>query len=132
MEDIVLVKAHRSSESTPQTQGMTRRAGIAPDVCGSVGLWVGFVSVPPNTKSGVHHHGDAETGIYTIRGSVRMCFGERLEKSVVAEPGDFLYVPPTTIHLEENLSDTEPWEVIVARNSTGALVFNVPDPRDKG
>ena len=59
-----------------------------------------------------------------------MHFGETLESSLIAEAGDFIYVPPRTIHVEENLSTTEAAELIVARNSADFMVVNVPDPRD--
>ena len=128
MTDIVLVKPNQRSENTAQTPGMIRQAGIAPEVCGSNGLWVGYVSAPPGS-SGAHHHGDAESGIYVLRGRVRMHYGDMLENSVIAEAGDFLYIPPRTIHVEENLSDSEPVELLVSRNSGAFLVENVPDPR---
>ena len=129
MADVVLIKPDQRSANTAQTPGMVRQAGIAPDVCGSQGLWIGFVSAPPG-PSGAHHHGDAESGIYILRGRVRMRFGAMLETSLIAEAGDFLYIPPHTIHVEENLSPTEAAELIVARNSADFLVVNVPDPRD--
>ena len=65
-----------------------------------------------------------------IKGKLKFHFGERLEKSLIAEAGDFLYVPPETVHVEENLSEAESAELIVARNSTEFLVVNVPDPRE--
>ena len=43
--------------------------------------------------------------------------------------GDFIYVPPRTVHVEENLSDTDQAELIVARNAAEYLVVNVDDPR---
>jgi uncharacterized RmlC-like cupin family protein len=128
MTDVVLVKPDQRSANTAQTTGMIREAGIAPDVVGSTGLWVGFVSAPPGA-SDAHHHGAAESGIYVIKGRVRMHFGENLEKSVDAEAGDFLFVPPNTVHVEENLQD-EAAELIVARNSAEYLVVNVTNPRE--
>ena len=131
MAGVVLIKPHQRSANTAQTPGMVRVAGIAPELCGNRGLWVGFVSTPAATASGAHHHGDAESGIYILRGSIRFFFGEKLQHAVIAEPGDFLYVPPNEIHVEENLSATEPVEFIVSRNGTSMLVINVPDPREK-
>ena len=60
-----------------------------------------------------------------ISGKVRMYFGENLETIVDAEAGDFIYVAPNTVHIEENLSETEPVEFIVSRNATSSLVVNV-------
>ncbi len=129
MAEVVVVKPHQRSPNTAQTPDMVRRAGIAADVCGSRGLWIGYVSSPPGA-SGAHHHGDAESGIYVLNGRVRMHFGDCLERSVDAEPGDFIYVPPNTVHVEENLSADRPAELIVARNAAEYMVFNVPDPRE--
>ncbi len=128
MADVVVVKPEQRSAVTTQTRNMVRQSGVAPDVCGSRGLWMGYVSAPPG-PSGAHHHGDAESGIYVLSGRVRMHFGESLEKRVDAEAGDFIFVPSHTVHVEENLSDTEPLELIVSRNSADYLVVNVPDPR---
>lgn len=126
---IRVVRPGQRSRSTVQTAGMAREAGVAPETCGSAGLWAGFVSTPPATVSGVHHHGDCESAIYILRGRARFLFGERLEQAVEVEAGDFLYVPPLVIHQERNLSGSEPLELIVARNCSEMLVVNVPDPR---
>ena len=124
MADIVVIKPGQRSEHTVQTPNMVRQAGIAPDTCGSRGLWIGYVSSPPG-PSGAHHHGDAESGIYVLKGRLRMHFGGKLDRSVDAEAGDFIYVPSETVHVEENLSDTESAELIVARNSAEYLVVNM-------
>ena len=126
MADVVVVRPEQRSVNTSQTLNMVREAGIAPDTCGSLGLWIGYVSSPPE-PGGPHHHGDAESGIFVLKGRVAIRFGDALDKSVQAEAGDFIYVPPNTVHLEENLSDEEPAELIVARNSAEYLVVNVPD-----
>ena len=126
---VVLVKPHQRGRNTIQTSGMDRQVGIAPDLCGNHGLWMGWVSTPPALASGVHHHGEAESGIYVLRGSMRFYYGDNLEYSVTAEQGDFIYVPPMIIHMEENLSNAEPVEFVVARNATEMIVVNVADPR---
>jgi uncharacterized RmlC-like cupin family protein len=109
---------------------MVRRAGIAPDLAGSKAFWMGFVSAPPGA-SGAHHHGTAESGIFIVRGRIRMYYGDRLQHVLEAEAGDFLYVPPLTVHVEENLTK-EPVELVVARNAGDFMVVNVPDPRTTG
>ncbi len=127
MAEVIVVKPHQRSPNTAQTPDMVRRAGIAADVCGSRGLWIGYVSSPPG-PSGAHHHGDAESGIYVLRGRIRMHFGDGLRQSLDAESGDFIYVPPNTVHVEENLDADLHAELIVARNAAEYMVFNVPDP----
>lgn len=130
MSNVVLIKPNQRSANTAQTPGMIRQAGIYPEMCKNNGLWMGFVSTPAATTSGAHHHGDAESGIYMLRGRIRFYFGEKLDQVIVAEEGDFIYVPPLAIHVEENLSPNDPVEFIVSRNSTTMLVVNVPDPRE--
>jgi uncharacterized RmlC-like cupin family protein len=129
MDQVRLVRPDQRSANTAQTPGMVRQAGIAPELVNNRGLWMGFVSTPAALASGAHHHGDAESGIYMLRGAIRFYFGPNLEQSLVAEAGDFIFVPPNIVHVEENLSADEPVEFIVARNSTEMMVVNVPDPR---
>jgi uncharacterized RmlC-like cupin family protein len=129
MEAIKLVRPADRDRTTAQTAGMAREAGISAETAGVRTIWSGYVRTPAGTASGVHHHGDCETAIYILSGRVRFRFGAHLEDSVDAEAGDFVYVPPNQVHTEENLSDSEPVELIVSRGCTSMLVVNVPDPR---
>ena len=83
----------------------------------------------PGAASGVHHHGQNESGIYILRGRVRFRWGEKLENVVDTEPGDFVFVPPFEVHMEENLDAEGEAELLLARNSQEQVVVNVPDPR---
>ena len=129
MADAILIKPNQRIKDITPTVNMVREVGIAPELVQNKGLWMAFVSTPPACASAVHHHGNAESGIYILRGKVRFYFGEKLEQSLDAEEGDFLYVPPNLIHMEENISPRDPVELIVSRNATEMLVVNVPDPR---
>lgn len=51
--------------------------------------------------SGWHHHAANGTYVYVIRGSVTFEFGKDGGESVVARAGDFVVVPPDTIHREK-------------------------------
>jgi uncharacterized RmlC-like cupin family protein len=130
MAGIVIVRPSDRDCNTAQTTGMVREAGVSPETAGSSTIWSGFVSTPPAISSGVHHHGDCETAIYVVRGQVRFYWGDKLQFQEDVQTGDFLYVPPNEVHLEQNLSNTEPVEFIVSRGCSGILVVNVPDPRD--
>ena len=124
MEKVILVKRDQRFNETTQTSNMIRQVGVGKETCESKGLWVGFVSSPPG-PSGPHHHGDAESAIYVLKGNIRMYFGDNLDQFVDASDGDFLYVPPNTVHIEENVSENEMVELIVARNTTESRGFNV-------
>jgi uncharacterized RmlC-like cupin family protein len=107
---------------------MLREAAISGPVVGAERLWVGYVELGPGLVSAVHHHGEAESGIYLISGRARFVSGEKLEDVHDAEPGDFIWVPPFAVHVEMNPSDTEPTIAIVARSLQDNLVFNLPTP----
>lgn len=122
---VTVIKPDDRDLGTAQTAGMRREAGISRNTAGSDGLWMGIAFNDPGQASGAHHHGRSESGIYLLQGRVRFRFGENLEHTVDAEPGDFIYVPPFEVHSEENLSTTEPAQLLLARNTDEAIVVNV-------
>ena len=130
MAGIKVVRPSERFKGVVQSGSMQREAGVAPETTGSTNIWSGWVTTPAGLKSSVHHHGDCETAIYVIKGRALFRFGEKLEHEVEVGPGDFLFVPPYEIHQEENLSDTEPCELIVSRGCSGILTINVDDPRE--
>jgi len=125
MADLRVVRADELSPQTSQTPGMQRLAAVAADTVGSRNLWVGRVTLDPGARSGAHHHGDCESVVCLTAGRITFRFGERLEESIEAGPGDFIYVPPRLVHQEINLSDSEPVDSIVVRDSQENVVVNV-------
>lgn len=128
MSELRVVRRDQCSNETAQTPGMDRKAGVARDTAGAEKLWMGFVAMAPGVKSGAHHHGHCESGIYIISGHARFRYGERLEHVAEAGPGDFIYVPPYLVHQEINASDAEPIDMIVVRDSAEGVVVNVDVP----
>lgn len=122
---VVVAPTDRIINGAEQTVGMVRESGVTPETAGSSSLWSGYVTTPPGMISGAHHHGDAESSIYVVSGAARFTWGARLEHSRVTRPGDFIYVPPRLVHAEQNLSDTEPFVFVVARNSGTMTTVNV-------
>lgn len=116
------------SSQTSQTAGMERLSAVAADTVGSKDLWAGVATMAPGASSGAHHHGDCESVIYVLSGRIHFRFGERLEESAEAGPGDFIYVPPQVVHQEINASETEAIDSIVVRSSQENLVVNVDVP----
>ena len=127
---VKVIRPNERDRSTAQTPGMRREAGISAGTAGSDGLWMGTAVNEPGARSGVHHHGHSESGIYILRGRVRFRYGENLEHVVDTEPGDFVFVPPYEVHMEENLDADGEAELLLARNTQEAIVVNVPDPRE--
>ena len=71
---------------------MTRAAAITHARVGASKLWAGTMVVQPDAKTGPHHHGELETVLYVVKGRIRMRWGDQLEFSEEARPGDFIYV----------------------------------------
>jgi uncharacterized RmlC-like cupin family protein len=122
---IRIVKAGELDTNTPQTPGMNRAAAITHARAGAEKLWAGTVTIHPNAKTGAHHHGDLESVIYVVRGKARMRWGERLEFTAEAGPGDFIYVPPYVPHQEINASTAEPLECVLVRSGQEPVVVNL-------
>lgn len=127
------VRHGQLDSSTPQTPGMHREAAISRASAGAERIWAGTVTIQPGAKTGPHHHGELESVIYVLRGQARMRWGDRLEFTSEAGPGDFIYVPPHVPHQEINASGTEPLACVVVRSDQQPVVVNldiaaVPEP----
>ena len=120
-----VVKGSELDTNTPQTQGMNRAAAITHARCGAEKLWAGTVVIHPRAKTGAHHHGPVESVIYVVSGRARMRWGEQLEFTAEAGPGDFIYVPPFVPHQEINASDTEPLSCVLCRSGQDPVVVNL-------
>ena len=108
-----VVHSNELDINTPQTPGMNRAAAITHARAGAEKLWAGTVVIHPKAKTGAHHHGPVESVIYVVSGKARMRWGERLEFTAEAGPGDFIYVPPFVPHQEINASPSEPLECVL-------------------
>jgi uncharacterized RmlC-like cupin family protein len=123
---IRVVRASELDSNTPQTPGMTRAAAITHATAGAQKLWAGTVIVDPGAKTGPHHHGELETVLYIVRGRARFRWGDRLEFSAEAGPGDFIFVPPWVPHQEINAAPDQPVEAVVVRSGQDPIVVNLP------
>ena len=114
--------------NTPQTPGMQRAAAIDHASAGAQKLWAGTVRIDADAKTGAHHHGELESVIYVVSGRARMRWGDRLEFSAEAGPGDFIFVPPFVPHQEINASETEVLSCVLVRSGMEPIVVNLDIP----
>lgn len=91
------------------------------------GLWSGLVHTDPGATSGWHHHGEHETSLYVVSGTMRLEFGPGGRSVVEAGPGDFVHVPAHVVHRESNPSGQQATAVI-ARAGKGIPTVNVDGP----
>ncbi len=135
-QGIKIVRATELDSNTPQTPGMTRAAAITHARTGASQLWAGTVVVQPDAKTAPHHHGELETVLYIVRGRARMRWGDQLEFTDEAGPGDFIFVPPYVPHQEINAHADEPCEAVVIRSGQDPIVVNLrmetPEPANAG
>ena len=120
-----VVPAGQLDANTPQTPGMNRAAAIDFARVGARKLWAGTVHIHADARTGAHHHGPLESVIYVVRGRARMRWGERLEFTAEAGPGDFIYVPPFVPHQEINASAGAALECVLVRSDSDAVVVNL-------
>ena len=124
-DGVRVVGANQLDGNTAQTPGMDRKAAINFARVGAQKLWAGTVTIHANAKTGAHHHGHLESVIYVIKGRARMRWGEHLEFTAEAGPGDFIYVPPYVPHQEINASPTEALECVLCRSDGEAVAVNL-------
>ncbi len=120
MPDVSKVAAGTLTPADP-TPGVHRELAV---VTGD--LWSGRALTEAGVTSGWHHHGDHDTVIYVVRGAIAV---ETAEGVVHGDPGDFLHVPPHTVHRERNPTDGTA-EVVLVRRGTGPVTVNVESPAD--
>ena len=98
-------------------RGVVGGAEISQTTAGAHNIYMAVFRVPPGASSRPHYHEGCESAVYMLAGRLRVRWGDRLEQEVTLEPRDLVYVPPRETHLLENVSDTEPAEYVVARDS---------------
>ena len=125
---VVTRKGHKF-EQTGQSGGAVRVSGVSPQHTPATKIWFGRVSNRPGYRSLPHHHGEAETGGFVLKGKGRIYFGENYAKYEDLEEGDFVFVPPFMPHVEVNMSVTEELVWLTARTPDN-IVVNLEDVDD--
>jgi len=122
----VVCSGDRTSD-TPQTPGLRREVAFDSRNPGAKVL-SGFVSqVDPGAATGAHHHGDQETILYVLTGRARFRYGDKLEHSIEAGVGAFVFIPGGIVHQEINASAEEPTSWVVVRSHPDPIVVNLPE-----
>jgi uncharacterized RmlC-like cupin family protein len=101
-DGVRVIPGNQLDPNVPSMPGMDRKAAINFARAGAQKLWAGTVTIKPDAKTGAHHHGHLESIIYVVRGKARMRWGEHLQFTAEAGPGDFIFIPPYVPHQEIN------------------------------
>ncbi|MCA1644451.1 MAG: cupin domain-containing protein [Chloroflexi bacterium] len=107
----------RAGESYAGKQGPNYTPGVSAQTVGSLGLWLGCVTLPPGGgRTKAHVHDGHESAFYLISGEeVELWTGDQLQHREVAQAGDFLYIPARVPHVAVNRSKTIPAVFVGAR-----------------
>jgi len=107
-------------------RGVLGGSEISQATAGASNIYMGIFQVPPGAQSRPHYHEHCESAVYMISGTLRVKWGDHLEQETLLEPHDMVYVPPRETHILENVSDSEPAEYVVARDSPQEDAVIVP------
>jgi uncharacterized RmlC-like cupin family protein len=107
-------------------RGLVGGAEISQATVDAANIYMGRYRVPPGSRSRPHYHDGCESALYMLSGGIRILWGDHLEESLALEVGDMLYVPPRVTHVVENVSDSEPADYVVARDSPQEDAVVVP------
>lgn len=99
-------KVIRPGDEYQGRQGLTYFAGLTGASAGSRAICMTLVTLPPGARAKTHLHHDIETGAYIVEGEAEMNFGARLGERLVAQAGEYIYIPADMPHLVLNRSGT--------------------------
>ena len=125
----VVTRLGHEHDDTGQSGGAHRVSGVSPQHTPATKIWFGKVSNLPGYRSLPHHHGEAETGGYVLKGHGRIYFGEGYSEFLDMTEGDFVFVPPYMPHVEVNMSVTEDLVWLTTRTPDN-IVINLPEVDD--
>jgi len=125
----VVTRKGQEDNDTGQSGGCVRITGVGPQHTPATKIWFGKVSNEPGYRSLPHHHGEAETGGYLLKGHGRIYFGENYAEYIDMTEGDFVFVPPFWPHVEANMSTTEELVWLTTRTPDN-IVINLDDVDD--
>ena len=95
-------------------QGLDYVAGVSAESCGSEGLCLHLLVIPPGGAARAHLHEGHESAIYVLEGSAAMRHGEGLAQVDTMTAGDFVFIPAGVPHQPYNPTD-RPVRALVAR-----------------
>jgi uncharacterized RmlC-like cupin family protein len=125
----VIIEKGKEFRETGQSGGAVRISGVGHHHTPATRIWFGKVYNEPGHRSLPHHHGEAETGGYVLKGHCRIYFGEDYSEYADMNEGDFVFVPPHMPHVEANLSTTEDLVFLTTRTPDN-IVVNLPEVDD--
>jgi uncharacterized RmlC-like cupin family protein len=117
---------HPAAQDRDVPRGVVGGTEISQATAGATNIYMGMFRVPAGAQSRPHYHERCESAVYMLSGQLEVKWGDHLEQTVTVEAGDMVYVPPRETHVLVNVSDSEPAEYVVARDSPTEDAVVVP------
>jgi uncharacterized RmlC-like cupin family protein len=89
--------------------------------------WVGWVKTDAGVAGGWHHHGERDSYVYVLRGTITIEYGGGGREHMTAAAGDLIFNPARMVHREITAPD-QPAELLVMRIGAGPQNVNVDGP----
>lgn len=129
VEDLDGITVLRGGGSKRHWNNITYQQGLSAKNVGATSLSINVATVPPGGIAYAHIHDGFEVMLFIVQGRVRHTYGDKLQKSVVNEAGDFIYIKPGVPHEVFNIGD-EPLVAFVARSAADEWDRIVPYPSE--
>ena len=115
-----------SEEDRDVPRGVVGGAEISQATTGATNIYMGVFRVPPARARAPTTTRTARARSTCSPARSRSAGATTSRSSVEIGPGDMVYVPPRETHILQNLSDADPAEYVVARDSPTEDSVEVP------
>jgi uncharacterized RmlC-like cupin family protein len=78
--------------------GLNRYMGVTASNAGSKQLSMSRIVLPPGARGPRNMHRNAETVVMVVQGPFTTLMGEKGEKTIISQTGEFLYIPGNIWH----------------------------------
>ena len=85
-------------------------------------LAINLMRTDPGWATTTHHHGELDTTLYVVRGTMAFHCGPGLRESVAARAGELASIDPHAVHAEYNPDADEASLGITARDTPGMFI----------
>lgn len=116
------IRGRDAVEAAETTSGIVRRVMFETE-----DTVVVDARIAGETTTDWHHHGDHHDFAYVVEGQVTLEFGPEGSEVLDARAGEFIHIPPRTVHRDRNPVDQEAI-VVTSLVGSGPLVVNVDGP----
>jgi uncharacterized RmlC-like cupin family protein len=116
MESLVRLVSRDGLAAGEQSGAMSRATAIAAETVGSTAIFTVLSRLASGQRSSPHVHTNCESSIYVAAGAGRVLTGTHLDRVLLIQPGDFLFVPPGAPHVVVNDGEGD-LVLVVSRNT---------------